>query len=137
MRPETPSAHTSRTSAAVGPPTPTRAREPAALRCSSTASAPARVLPVPRPAKINQVSHVPSGIFWCSRGSQCRLLGLVVGRSESGEKSNKRVPLGNHELGKVGSGLPFKPIGASCGLKFSRKRGGVLGDEVKQQADRK
>src|SRR5215467_7701979 len=134
MRPLTPSAHTSRTSAAVGPPTPTRARGPTPFKCSSTASAPARVLPVPRPAKMSQQSHAPSGIFWCSRGSQCRLLGLVVGRSESGEKSNKRVPLGNHELGKVGSGLPFKPIGPSCGLKFSAKRGRVLGDEVKQES---
>ena len=49
------------------------------------------------------------------------------------EKSNERVALRNHELGKVGSGLFFKPTRASCGLKLSANRVRVLGDEIKQQ----
>jgi hypothetical protein len=36
-------------------------------------------------------------------------------------------------LGKFGSGLFFKPLCASCELKFGRKRLCMFGDEVKQQ----
>jgi len=52
---------------------------------------------------------------------------------ESDEKSNKRLFLGTHKLGKFGSGLFLKPLWASCELKFGRKRLRVFGDEVKQQ----
>src|SRR5215831_13924051 len=98
-------------------------------------SMPSVVLPIWRPHTAT-LKRLDSVIIVCCAGCSAgrfrELALLVVDREESGEKSKRGVAFDRNQLGKLGSGLFFKPRWASCCLWLSRKRVEVDIQDFKQ-----